>query len=79
MEGSCEREVIFNVELKKGDVLSQTFINSDISIGLVYEHTSVEPVVIQKLNMRATLLVFPEDVDVNRICTTLQLVETLLD
>ena len=71
MEGSCEREVIFNLELKEGDVLSQTFTNSDISIGLVYEHTSVEPVGVHKLDNRATVLVFPEDIDVKRIYTTL--------
>ena len=34
---------------------------------------SIEPLVIQKLDFRATLLVFPDDVDVERICTTLWL------
>ena len=42
-------------------------MNLDVIIGLVFEHMSVEPVVIQKLDMRATLLVFPEDVDVKRM------------
>ena len=38
----------------------------------------VEPVVIQKLDTRATLLVLQEDVGVKGICTTLQLVEVQL-
>ena len=54
------------------------FINLDIIVRLVFEHTSIEHVVIQKLDTRATLLVFLEDVDVQRICTTLPSVEIWL-
>ena len=64
--------MIFNVELKKGQVLSQMFMNSDIIVGFWFEHMNVEPVVIQNLDMRSTLLVFPEDVDVQNFCTSLQ-------
>ena len=74
----CQRSVIFYVELKKGQALSQMFTNFDIIKGLVFEHMNVEPVAIKKLDMRVTLLVFLEDVDVKRICTTLQLAEVWL-
>ena len=56
---SCQRAVIFNVELKRGHVLSQVFMSLDIIVELVFEYLSIEPVVIQKLDMRGTLLVFP--------------------
>ena len=62
---------MFNVELKKGQTLSQVFTDSDIITGLVFEHMSAESVVIQKLDIRATLQPFPQDVDIDRICTTL--------
>ena len=39
---------------------------------------SVEPVAIQTLDTWATLMVFLEDVDVERICTTLQSVDIRL-
>ena len=54
------------------------FTNSDIIVGLVFGHMCVEPVVIQKLDMMATLLVFLEDVYVERIFTKLQSVEIWL-
>ena len=54
------------------------FRNSDIIVGLVFEYTSIKPVIIQKLDTRATLLVFPEDVDVKRISTTLWSVDICL-
>ena len=72
MGQSCQRAVICNKVLKKGQVLYQTFTNLDIIMGgKVFEHMSTEPVGVQKQDMRATLLVFLEDVDVERICTTL--------
>ena len=33
-------------------------------MGLEFEHTNVKPLVVQKLDMRATQLVFQEDEDV---------------
>ena len=42
------------------------------------KHLSTDTVVIQKLDMRATPLVFPEYVDVKRICTILQSIEMWL-
>ena len=47
-------------------------------MGLVFEHSSVEPLVIQKLDTRAILLVSLKDVDVERIYATLQSVEICL-
>ena len=34
--------------------------NADIIVGLLYEHTNSEPVVLQKSDEKATLPVFPE-------------------
>ena len=59
MRQSHQGVVIFNVELKMGQSLPQTFFCSDIIGGLVFGHTIVEPVLIQKLDTKATLLVFP--------------------
>ena len=36
------------------------FMNADIFAGLVYKHTNLEPMVVQKVDAKATLLVFPE-------------------
>ena len=72
MGESCQRAMIFNLELKQGQALSQAFMSLDIIGGLVFEHMSIEPVAVQKLDARATLLVFPEDVNVERIYTGLQ-------
>ena len=38
-------------------MLSQAFTNADVIVGLVYEHANVEPMVVQKLDAKATLLV----------------------
>ena len=64
MGESCQRAVIFNVEFKKGQVLSQMLTNSDIIMGHVFEHRSIEPLLIQKLDKRTIPLVFPEDIEV---------------
>ena len=45
---STQRTIIFTIELLRGQALSLLFINSDIITLLVYEHTTVEPVVVQK-------------------------------
>ena len=47
----------------------------DIIGVLVSEHTNVKPVFVQKLDVLATLLVLQEDVDVKRICATLQSID----
>ena len=57
---SSPRAIIFTIELTKGQVLSPVFMNVDIIVGLVYEHMNVEPVVVQKHEEKATLLVFSE-------------------
>ena len=53
-------------------------MSSDIIGGLVFVHMSRDPVLVQKLDVRATLLVFPEDMDVKRICTSLKSVDIQL-
>ena len=40
-----------------GQVLPPVFTNSDITGGLVYEHMTVEPLVVQKLDEKNTLLI----------------------
>ena len=47
-------------------------------MGLVYEHMSVEPMVVQKLDAKATLLVYPKGEEVEKICSTLQFLEKWL-
>ena len=43
-------------------------MNPDIVMGLVYEHTTVEPVVAQRLDDRNTLLVFAEGKNIEKLC-----------
>ena len=37
-------------------------------MGLVYEHTTVEPVVVQRIDERNTLLVFTEGENIDALC-----------
>ena len=55
-----QRAVIFMIELLRGQSFSPVSMNSDIITGLVYKHTTVEPVVVQKVDEKNTLLVFTE-------------------
>ena len=43
-------------------------MNPDIVVGLIYEHTTVEPMVVQRLDERNTLLVFAESENIEKIC-----------
>ena len=54
------------------------FTNSDIITGLVYEHMTIGPMVVQQLDERNTLLAFPGNEDIERICNTLQSIEMWL-
>ena len=75
---SCQGTAIFTIELTRGQALSPTFMNDDIIVGLVYKHTNVEPVVVQKLYAKVTLLVFPEGKEVEKICRKLESIELWL-
>ena len=68
---SCQRTVIFNIELTRRQALSPAFNNANVIGGLVYKHTNVVPVVAQKLDAKATLLVLPGGEEVEKICSTL--------
>ena len=68
---SCPRTKIFTIEFIRGQALSPVFTNDNIIVGLAYEHTNVEPLVLQKSDANATLLVFPEGEEVDKICSTL--------
>ena len=68
---SGRRVVIFTVEILRGQLLSLVFTNLDIVVGLVYEHTTVEPVVVQRVDDRNTLLVFAEDENIEKFCQKL--------
>ena len=56
-------------------MLPPAFTNTDIIAGLAYEHTTVEAMVVQKLDERNTLLVFAEGEDIEKLCSTLQCIE----
>ena len=43
---SSRRVVIFTIKLLRGQPLSPVFTNPDIVLGLVYEHTTMKPVVV---------------------------------
>ena len=47
------------------------FTNLDIVVGLVYEHTTVEPVAVQRVDEKITLLVFTEGENVEDLCQKL--------
>ena len=65
------------IELPKGQALCPAFVNTDIIAGLVYEHMTVEPVVIQTLDEKKNLLVLTESEDITK-CKTLQSIEMWL-
>ena len=54
------------IESLRGHALSPTFMNPDIIAGLIYEHKIVEPMVVQKLDEKNTLLVFTGGVDTEK-------------
>ena len=68
---SCQRTIIFTIQLTRGQALSPTFMNDDIIVGLVYDHSNMDPMVVQKIDAKTTLLVFPEGEEVEKICGTL--------
>ena len=47
-----KRAVVFTVESPRGQVLFTAFMNPDIIAGLVYEHTVIEPIEVQRLDER---------------------------
>ena len=51
------------IELPMGQALSPLLTNSDMITGIVYAHMTIEPVVIQKLDEKNTLLVLTESED----------------
>ena len=68
---SGRRVVALTLESLRGQPLSPAFTNPDIISGLVYEHTTVEPMVVQKMDERNTLLVFAEGENLEKSCQTL--------
>ena len=59
--GESNRGVVkFTIKLPREQPLSPAFMNLGIVMGLVYEHITVEPVVVQRLGDRNTLLDFEE-------------------
>ena len=47
-------------------------------MGLVYEHTTVEPVVVQRVDDRNTLIAFAEGDNIEKLCQKLHSIEILL-
>ena len=72
---SYQRTVIFTMELTRGQALSPEFMNASIIAQLVYEHGAHGGT---KRDAKATLLVFPEGEEVEKMCTTLQSIEMWL-
>ena len=69
---SCQRTVIFTIELTTGQALSSVFMNASIIVGLVYEHMNMETMVVKILDAKATFCwFFPEGEEVEKICSTL--------
>ena len=65
--GESSRKVEgFMLELQGGQPLSLAFMNPDIVVGLVYEHTTIEPMVVQKMDEINTLLVFAEGENIEK-------------
>ena len=58
--------------------MSPAHTNTDIIVGLVYEHTTIELMVVQRLDERNTLLVFAEGENIDKLCKTLQPIEIWL-
>ena len=58
--------------------MSPIFTNPYIVLGLVYEQTTIEPMVVQKLDERKTLLVFVEGENIEKLCQTLLSIEIWL-
>ena len=52
-------------------MLFPAFTKLYIIPGLVYEHTMVEPMVVQRLDESSTSLVFVESKDIGKLCSTL--------
>ena len=48
--------------------MASLFPNLDIVVGLMYEHTTVESVVVQRVDERNTLLVFTEGENIDELC-----------
>ena len=75
MGDSSQKAVVFDIKLKRGQTLSQMYMNPDIIMGLMFEHMNVKTLLVQKLDRRAILLIFQENEDVERICATLRSIE----
>ena len=61
------RVVVFMLELLRGQPLSSAFMNPEIMAGLMYERTTIEPMVVQRLDERNTLLVFAKGENIEKI------------
>ena len=59
------------LELLQGQPMSSALMNPDIVVGLVNGHTTIEPMEVQRLDERNTLLVFVEGENIEKVCRTL--------
>ena len=66
---SSQRAMVFTIEYIEGTSIVPIFTNTDIQ--LVYEHTTVESMAVQKPDEKNTLLIFTESEDIEKICSTL--------
>ena len=75
---SSRRVLIFTIKLPMRQLLSPAFMNPDIIAGLVYEHKTVELMVVQGLDERNHLLVFAEGENIEKLCQKLWYIEIWL-
>ena len=75
---SSKWAVVFMIELPREQTLSPAFMNPDIIAGLVYEHTTIETMVVQRLDERNTLLIHAEGENIEKLCSTLQSIKICL-
>ena len=75
---SGRKVVIFTIELLRGQLLSPVYTNLDIVAGLVYRHTTVEPVVVQRVDDGKTLQVLAENESIEELYQKLPSVEIWL-
>ena len=75
---SSRRVVVLMLELLREQPLSSAFTNPDIVVGLVYKHTTKQPLVIQRLDEENTLLVFAECEIIEKLCRPLQFIKIWL-
>ena len=78
MKLTCRQQKLVTGENNNYSVREASDSITDIIAGLIYEHTTLQPVVAHKLDETATLLIFFDSKDIAKICNILQSIKTWL-